>query len=159
MGSTGASNNRHGSVQVVGTPRDFLDAVEKRFGLITCDLAATHDNKVCDNYISPEENSLVASWPTLGLNWLNPEFADIKPWAIKCSVESSMGGAKILMLVPASIDSKWFAEYVYPFALIVPVRGRIKFVGHTNSFPKPLMLCVYGYGVNGMAKPWDWRNE
>lgn len=38
---SGASLNRYKSEQDVRTPRDFLDAIENRFGKIDFDLAAT----------------------------------------------------------------------------------------------------------------------
>ena len=49
--TTGATMNRHRSVQDVETPRDLLDAVEARFGKLTADLACTRANaKAPDAY-------------------------------------------------------------------------------------------------------------
>src|ERR1017187_9990574 len=44
----------HSSKQAVGTPDDFLEALQKRFGKITIDLAAHKANHVVDRYFAPE---------------------------------------------------------------------------------------------------------
>src|SRR6267142_4248606 len=98
------------SEQVVGTPWEFIHAIEKRWGKIEWDLAATEDNAKAKYWLNEKQNSLVQPWHMLtdhtltGNLWLNPPFSDISPWARKCSEESEKG-AKIFFLVPASIDS------------------------------------------------------
>jgi len=54
------------SEQTVCTPREFLDAVEKRFGPIRIDLAATAENKVALLHLgpgSPIAEDALACWP------------------------------------------------------------------------------------------------
>src|SRR5574338_47234 len=83
---TGASMNRHRSKQDYGTPRTLIHAIERRWGKLTIDLAATADNAKCERFITPEQDSLIQNWELKigdGLGWLNPEFADIDPWAAK----------------------------------------------------------------------------
>jgi phage N-6-adenine-methyltransferase len=160
-GKTGASLNRGGSKQDKGTPRVFLDACEGRFGKITFDLAATKKNAVVQDYFTRRDNALVQDWPCdkRTLCWLNPEFSDIAPWAEKCAHESVVHGAKILFLVPASVGSEWFFHHVHKKALVLPLRGRIVFVGQKNGFPKDLMLCAYGVGETGFGDPWKWKAQ
>ena len=147
-------NNRHASRQDYETPWELIHAVERSFGALDWDLACTEENKKAPNGLTVEQDSLSQDWTKLdGHLWLNPPFADIGPWAKKC-MES---GARITMLVPASIDSRWFADYVYGRATVIAVAPRIPFDGK-NPFPKPCMLCVYG-----TAKPtttlllWRWK--
>lgn len=58
------------------------------------------------------------------------------------SVES---GTKILMLVPASVGSNWYRDFVFRKAQTVFINGRIKFLGQMQPYPKDLMLCVFGF--------------
>jgi phage N-6-adenine-methyltransferase len=155
--STGASLNRHNSEQIVCTPPEFLDAVARRFGRPTWDLAATRENSVSgpDRCFTEADDGLAQKWPG-GLCWLNPPFGGIEKWAAKCAEERERG-VKILLLVPASIGSCWFRDHIQGKALVVPLAGRVKFVGHATGFPKDLMLCVYGFGVTGFAEQWEWR--
>lgn len=165
---TGPSIKRGRSEQVVGTPRVFLDAVEDRFGVITWDLAATADNRVNgrnglgrEDYFGPDHPSeryrdaLAADWDMSGTLWCNPPFASIGPWATKCA-EARTRCDWTLLLVPASVDSEWFAEHVHGKGLVMPLRPRLKFVGHADPYPKPLMLVAYGFGAVGF-EPWRWR--
>ena len=151
------------SVQEVGTPRAFLDAVEARFGKLAWDLAADETNHVTPGWFGPgsayQEDSFAARWWTLaGLCWLNPPYGEIGKWAEKCAAESGEGNsamARIAFLVPASVGTNWFAAHVDRKALVLFLSPRLTFVGHTQSYPKDLMLAVYG------EKPgyecWRWR--
>jgi phage N-6-adenine-methyltransferase len=132
------------SKQDYETPRVFLDAVERRYGPMAFDLAARADNAKAPNFITPERNSLLASWGELGSGnrWLNPPFGAIANWAAKCAREHS-SDRRIFFLVPASIGANWFAESVHEKALVIALQGRLSFDGK-NPFPKDCMLCVYG---------------
>jgi phage N-6-adenine-methyltransferase len=143
------------SVQEVGTPREFLDAVERRFGSLDWDLAADGSNHVTPYWFGPgsryEQDSLTAHWAAGYFSWLNPPYGNIAPWARKCA----FAGMRIAFLVPASVGSNWFAEHVDGKALVLFLRPRLTFVGHTQSYPKDLILAMYG------EKPgyecWRWK--
>ena len=113
-------------------PRD-----RETLGAITIDLAATDENAKAPRWITPEEDSLIQAWEIEigidGLGFLNPEFADIDPWAAKCN--GCVLGS-IALLVPASIGSEWFAEHCEANAKIVGLRPRICFEGCHVLFPK-----------------------
>lgn len=153
---TGPSMNKGRSKQDYGTPREFLDAVEKRFGSIRHDLAASAENAVCENYYDQHRDAFAHDWRTLrGLLWLNPPFANIAPWAEKCAAEASPM-TRIVMLVPASIGSNWFAEHANKKAIVLGLSPRITFVGTANPYPKDLMLLCYGFGASGFDV-WRWK--
>lgn len=140
------------------TPPEFLSAVRERFGEIVFDLAATPGHEVAPAYYSPEQNSLNQDWINLPgpVVFLNPPFANIRPWARKLS-ECRELRRWTLMLVPASMGSLWWATYVLHqcYAFGIP---RIKFVGAESLYPKDLALICAGYGVSG-ASYWDWRKK
>jgi len=145
----------HRSEQVVCTPRELLIAVAKRFGPIQCDLACTRDNAVVPHcYAIEDGSSLAREWPSAraGLCWLNPPFGDVEPWARKCAE----GETNVAMLVPASVGTRWYADYVHGRAFVLALSPRVQFVGHGASFPKDLLLCVYGAGLHGFDL-WQWK--
>lgn len=147
------------SKQDYGTPGDFLRAVESAFGELGWDLACSPLN--CRGQyggFTAEDNALLQPWSDLlevGLLWLNPPFGRIKPWAKKCAEESERG-AQILMLVPASVGSNWFRDYVHPYAKVLTLSPRLVFEGCKDPFPKDLILCCYGFGATGL-EPWAWK--
>lgn len=149
------------SEQVVRTPRAFLDAVECRFGDIQWDLAATRDNCVAPNslsYFGPDHvtpdnrDGLAAPWEAGCLHWCNPPFDNIKAWTAR----AASIGSRVLMLLPASIGSEWFAKHVHGKAYVLALRQRLTFVGHSHPYPKDLMIAVYGFGLTGFDV-WRWQ--
>lgn len=158
--------------QDYATPPEFLKAVRGRFGALIWDLAAVRDTCVANDpghYFGPgsqfETDALQADWARIkdgfyvtrdisGWLWLNPPFAHLDPWAKKCA-EEMQRGARILMLTPASIGTRWFAEHVQPHAHVIALSPRITFVGETAPYPKDLMLSVFAYGLTGFSA-WHW---
>lgn len=153
------------SEQAVGTPREFLNAVEDRFGRICYDLAATEENRVTPGYIGPGsrhgDDSLAVDWATLPtpprpVFWLNPPFGKIAPFARKCAEQAPAIPGEIIMLVPASVSTEWFAEYVHRRALVLAIRPRLTFVGQEDPYPKDLMLAVFGRWIAPGFETWRW---
>lgn len=159
------------SETVVRTPPEFLTAVRSFLGITTfaVDLACCDDNAVAPLGITKEMDSLLVPWADLSGDgewcWLNPPFDHIAPWAKKCSLESDPygdHGAWIAMLVPASVGSNWWRDFVHQHAHVHFLNGRITFLfadgtPQNGPYPKDLALCLYGdepgYDV------WDWRRE
>lgn len=152
----------HKSKQTYATPREFVLAVEKRFGAIVFDLAAEAETSKAGPYscFTKEDDALVKDWVEdasgAGWLWLNPPFGDIASFAAKCAHESARG-ARILMLVPASIGSNWFRDHVLGKAMVLGLNPRMSFDG-LAMYPKDLMLCVYAHGVNGFDQ-WRWKEN
>lgn len=160
------AQRRGRSKQDYGTPREFLYAVERRFGSIEMDLAAHAGNAVVPKYLGPgsniAEDALAPDviWsrhdcrPT-GLLWLNPPFADIYPWAEKCAQEGSRG-ARIALLAPYSL-ADWYEDHVHQKALVLKLKPRMTFVGAVDPYPKDLILAMYGPWVAPGETIWRWN--
>lgn len=132
------------SKQDYGTDPEFARAVEKRFGPIAWDLAAGAENALAPLYFSEEQDSLEQDWSGLHGNlWLNPPYKHILPWARKCRETRLDLDARILLLVPASVGSEWFAEHAWGHATILFLRPRLTFAGEAMPYPKDCMLCAY----------------
>jgi site-specific DNA-methyltransferase (adenine-specific) len=76
--------------------------------------------------------------------WLNPPYSNIKDWVKKC-YEENLRGAKIVLLIPARTDTKYFHQYIYHNvnAEIRFIKGRLKFSDSKNSAPFPSMVVVF----------------
>jgi len=132
----------------------------ERFGSPVYDLAASAQNTKCAHYFTEEQNSLIQAWHTIrALCFLNPPFDHIEPWAKKCMEESKLG-LDILFLVPASVGSEWYHNYVHGSAMVYALRGRIPFdPEHPKwGYPKDCILCCYGFKRFGVGfDTWKWR--
>lgn len=144
------------SKQDYGSPKPFLAAVCQRFGTIDFDLAARADNAVCERFYSPEEDSLKQDWtlPGVRVAFLNPPFADIRPWAAK--LESARHLPRwTIMLVPASMGSAWWADHILGKCQADGI-PRMAFTGADGLYPKDLAVLCAGFSVAGSGY-WDWR--
>lgn len=161
------------SVQNVETPQEFIDAVEKAFGKIHWDLAATASNTKASHWLGPgsvthkDLSSLDVDWSSLQPDgntvrgrakqtnlWLNPPYADIEPWARKCA-QTSMKNTRIFLLTPAVVGTNYFKNYIFEVATVFFLSPRIKFVGHTQGYPKDMILSVYGATSGFECWRWD----
>ena len=150
------------SKQDYGTPPELLAAVKNRLKIsgFALDIAATPGvNSVaplcfCECHLdalAPEQ-----SWGRNGWSWLNPPYADIEPWVRK-ALDESEKGAHIAMLVPASVGSNWWYNWVEPYAYINYLNGRLTFVGEKAPYPKDCALLLYTpWGCRG-SETWSWR--
>jgi len=156
MGKTGAGFNRGASKQDYKSPEDFMSALRKRFGPIAFDLAASDHNTQHRNYFTIRDNSLIQEWHKIpGLLFLNPPFDNIAPWAKKCMDERLLG-AHIAFLVPASIGSNWFQDFVFKHSFTHGLNPRLCFDG-IAPYPKDMMLNVFSpWGETGFDV-WRWK--
>jgi len=164
------------SKQDYQTPKQLIEACEKRFGKITLDLAARSYNKACERYIAPctgpegplpfdkeayAIDSFDQDWSRLyaelgGIFWLNCEFSDIASWAKKCYVDSC-NGANITLLIPYG-TTKAFRRWVLGKADLYMLEGRLQFIPG-ESFPKDCMICHFYPGSGKNLYFWDWKKD
>lgn len=130
------------------TPPGIFAVLNREFHF-TLDVAASEKNHLCERYFTKETDGLSQSWQTDGAVWCNPPYGrDIIKWVRKAHDEAQTGQV-IVMLLHARTDTRWFHEYVYPFAKLVFLRGRLKFglngePGKVNA-PFPSMIAVYNF--------------
>lgn len=150
------------SKQDYGTPPEFLVAVRKMLGVaeFDIDLAASPINAVVDAYYTETDNALVQPWKLgTGWNWLNPPFANIKPWVEKAACETIQFGVKTAMLLPASVGSNWWSDWVDGIAYVHFLNGRLTFVGQPTCCPKDCALLLYAPFVKGGSNIWAWNRR
>lgn len=146
------------SKQDYGTPPELLAAVRQILSIkqFCIDLAASEANAVCPLYYSKENSAFEHEWDhVVGWAWCNPEFGEITPWVQKAS--ESRGS--IAMLVPASVGSNWWRDYVHEQAYVLFLNGRIRFVGAIDQYPKDCAILLYNPPLRwrGYYQVWTWR--
>lgn len=123
------------------TPQEFFDKLDDEFHF-TLDACATSENAKCKRFYDEVQDGLTQSWN--GVVWCNPPYGrKITGKWVKKGYESALGGATVVMLLPARTDTAWFHDYVYGKAEIRFIRGRIKFGGSKNAAPFPSMVAIF----------------
>ena len=101
----------------------------------------------CKRFYTEEDNGLKQDWFN-EIVFCNPPYGRvIKDWVKKCSEESKKPNTKVVMLIPARTDTKYFHEFIYnkKNVEIRFIKGRLKFVGNNcnNPAPFPSMLVIF----------------
>lgn len=128
------------------TPQEFFDELDKEFGF-TLDPCATDENHKCKKYYTIEDDGLKQDWGGETV-FCNPPYGRvIGKWVKKCYEESKKPNTKVVMLMPARTDTRYFHNYIYKKAEIRFIKGRLKFenpfVEVTASAPFPSMVVVF----------------
>ena len=123
------------------TPIDFFNKVNEEFNF-DIDVCATEATAKCDMYYTPEIDGLKQEWR--GTCWMNPPYGrEIKKWIEKAYKESTKG-AIVVCLIPARTDTKYWHEYIFPYASEIRfIKGRLKFGNSANSAPFPSALVIF----------------
>lgn len=134
------------------TPKEVLAFVEKWYGKINFDLAATSTNAVAPKCFAFDQgaDALRAPWTdTPPVRYCNPPYSKIKAFVRKVNEEYAKGlTGTTVFLVPARLDTKWFYELATSTFLwdLWFIRGRLKFTSpdgkELTSAPFPSALVI-----------------
>lgn len=129
-----------------GTPKEFFDSINSLYHF-TLDAAASDKNHKCNKYFTKENSSLDKDWSGETV-WINPPYSNIEAFMKKAMEETRKNeNTKVVMLVPARTDTKWFHKYGTKAAKILFIKGRLKFENSKNkilnSAPFPSMLLYF----------------
>ena len=140
------SNNIHFSSNSneCETPQELFDKLNMSHNF-DLDVCATPFNAKCKRYFTKKENGLSQPWHKHGGNccWMNPPYGrQISKW-MKKAYEESLKGAKVVCLVPARTDTRWWHDYAMK-GNIEFLKGRLKFVGANSNTPFPSAIIIFG---------------
>jgi phage N-6-adenine-methyltransferase len=125
------------------TPQEFFDKLDWRFGPFDLDPCATPTNTKCPNFFTEAENGLSKSWEGFTC-FVNPPYGrGIDEWIKKGYNEARTEGTKVVMLIPARTDTKYWHQYVMRADEVYFVKGRLKFGGSENGAPFPSAVIVF----------------
>ena len=131
------------------TPQSFFDDLDKIYHF-WFDLCASLENTKSNNFFTKEQDSLNQFWRWSDLSkdfwwlWCNPPYSNIKSFVDMAFCEMQYG-AKIVMLIPARTDTRYFHDFIYkkPGVTIEFIKWRLKFWDSKNSAPFPSMLVIF----------------
>jgi len=128
------------------TPRDLFSSLDDRFSF-TLDAAASHDNALCPDYFTEDDDGLKQKWS--GVVWCNPPYSNVEPWISKALAELEVKNCEmVVFLLNMDSSTRWFHELILPFVRELHlVRGRVSFGGpHAMNGlcnPKPSFVAVF----------------
>jgi len=135
------------------TPQEFFDKLSWRFGPFDLDPCASPHNTKCSNFFTEAENGLTKDWGESTV-FVNPPYGrGIDKWIEKAYNEAKKLDTKVVMLIPARTDTKYWHKYVMKASEIYFVKGRLKFGDSENCAPFPSAVVVFD-GGDGL-----WRVE
>ena len=116
------------------TPKFVFDYYNQRFNF-SCDVAASKENALCENFIDEREDSLdyAVEWGTS--NWLNPPFSNIEPWISKAITRMVINDDLTVMLLPSDTSVKWFKLAFDNCTECHFISGRLSFINAETKKP------------------------
>ena len=124
--------------EVWETPQDLFDKLNQTYHF-DLDVCALPYNAKCKDFFTPEIDGLKQVWDGK-VCFCNPPYGrKIGDWIEKAATSQAL----TVMLLPARTDTKWFHNWVLPYAEIHFLYGRLKFGGSKNSAPFPSMIVVF----------------
>ncbi len=127
-----------------GTPQDTFDKLNEEFNF-TLDPCATKDNAKCDKYYTEVQNGLLQDWSG-EIVFMNPPYGrTINIW-IEKAYQESLKGAIVVCLIPARTDTRYWWDFIFPYAEIRFIKGRLKFTNNGKSAPAPFPSAIVIFG-------------
>ena len=143
------------------TPEEFFKRLDDEF-VFTVDLCATEENALCDAFVAKEEDCLSVEWdwvaelPTRYTGWMNPPWGrGIGKFVQRAYEQSKKYGLRVVCLLPANTDTKWWRDWVWKASEVRFVTGRLHFVcedGRTGPCPTGACVVVFDPKVPGPPK-------
>ena len=111
-----------------------------------------HIKKRFEDYFDPCPFPKPA-WDGLKIEWknknfVNPPYNEIVKWAQKCCEEFKKG-RECVLLIPSRTDTRYFHDFIIPYAKIEFIKGRLRFVdlngssGGNGKAPFASIFCHY----------------
>jgi len=125
------------------TPPDFFHKLNMKFGPFNLDPCATPYNTKCVNFFTKPEDGLSKSWQGHTV-FVNPPYGrGIGAWIQKAYEEAQDPDTKVVMLIPARTDTKYWHDYIMKAEMVFFIKGRLKFGDSQNSAPFPSAVVVF----------------
>jgi site-specific DNA-methyltransferase (adenine-specific) len=125
------------------TPQEFFDKLNWRFGPFNLDPCATPSTNKCLKYFTETDDGLSQSWQG-HTSFVNPPYGrGIDKWIKKAYEESRDPDTRVVMLIPARTDTRYWHDFVMKADQVYFVKGRLKFGGLDTGAPFPSAVIVF----------------
>lgn len=130
------------------TPQYFFDKLNEEFKF-TLDPCSDGRNNKCSKFYTSEEDGLSCNWGG-EIVFMNPPYGRaIGEWIKKAYEEGLKENTKVVALIPARTETRYWHDYVLNAQEIRFVKGRIKFGDSPHNAPFPSAVVVF----DGKNKP------
>ena len=145
-----------------GTPKPFFDRLNAVFGPFTLDPCAEPSTAKCEKFFTEEDDGLAQDWsghtvfmnPPVGRHekackktckkkrcverghHIDKDIAGTDDWVSKAWTES-LKGATVVGIIPSSMGTKWFHDYVMQATTLIIVEGRVSYMYEGESTGHP----------------------
>lgn len=132
------------------TPDDFLDTLRAFLPIDLDPCSNPYSRVAADCNVALPLDGLAWAWHAFGHTFVNPPYDELPAWLHKAACERTIHGADtITMLIPNSMETAAFREYVFGHADAVAVwRRRVGFVrsdgGKVSGNSHASALVYYG---------------
>ena len=139
-----------------GTPKLLFDKLHYEFNFCV-DVCAESDNALLDQYVDEYHDALKCNWGDYCTRvhaasryyihnfFMNPPYSNVAAFIERMAKESiDNKHNRYVALVASRTDTKWFHEWVLPFASEIRfIKGRLTFAGAESTAPFPSLIVVY----------------
>jgi len=122
------------------TPQDLYNKLDEEFKF-TLDPCCTKQSAKCSKYFTKEDDGLIQDWSN-DIVFMNPPYGREIPNWIEKAYKESLNGAIVICLIPARTDTKYWWNYIFPYAEIRFIKGRIKFENNGKKAPAPFPSAI-----------------
>lgn len=123
------------------TPDSLFCRLNEEFGF-TVDVCARAENAKSDRFWTPEDDGLGQLWDD-EICWMNPPWGQaIQEWLKKAVHECRNGADRVVALLPARTDTRWWHRYVMLADEVRLMRGRPWFRLNGESAGRSRLPCV-----------------
>ena len=131
------------------TPKHIIDKLEDEFGRFQLDPCANSKSHHGEYWLTEEEDGLKYDWTAYSSVYMNPPYGkEIGKWVEKAMNTAKDSETKVVCLLPARTDTRWWHDFVTKAKEIRFLKGRVKFGGSKTGAPFPSAIVIFD-GVGG----------
>jgi len=119
------SNAKTGGKDHFETPKAFYKKLDSIYQF-TLDPASSQENHKCERYFTMDDDGLAQNWEGHTV-FVNPPYSQNKRWIEKCYLEGQKENTKVVTLIPARTETKFWHEYCMRAKEIFFIKGRLYF--------------------------------
>ena len=145
------------------TPKEVFKYFNDQYNF-QCDVAASDQNHLCDEYFTEKDSALVNYWSEYvksgGYVWCNPPYSKPLPWIESAITESQESGIGSVILLNCDMSTRW-AKLLTEIScqIIFITEGRISFldgegkaIGGNNKSQMAIVIPPYARAGNPVTR-------